>query len=88
AYLAAYAGNYAPAGMTRSSWEAQRRARITAPQEIDVQVSDLKIEQQGTSASASFRQTYRSDRLTSTVNKTLKLALQDGAWRIVDETSR
>jgi tetratricopeptide (TPR) repeat protein len=88
AYLAAYAGNYAPAGMTRSSWEAQRRARITAPKHIDVQISDLKIEQQGDTASASFRQAYRSDRLTSTVTKTLKLALQGGAWRIVGETSR
>jgi ketosteroid isomerase-like protein len=88
AYLAAYAANFTPAGMTRSSWEAQRRARITAPKEIDVQISDLKIEQQGASASASFRQAYRSDRLTSTVNKTLKFALQDGAWRIVGETSR
>jgi len=88
AYLAAYAGNYAPAGMTRSSWEAQRRARITTPKEIDVQISDLKIEQQGDTASASFRQAYRSDRLTSTVTKTLKFALQGGAWRIVGETSR
>ncbi len=88
AYLAAYAGNYAPAGMTRSSWEAQRRARITAPKEIDVQISDLKIEQQGDTASASFRQAYRSDRLTSTVTKTLKFAQQGGAWRIVGETSR
>lgn len=88
AYLAAYAGNYAPPGMTRTSWEAQRRARIAAPKEIDVQISDLKIEQQGDTASASFRQAYRSDRLTSTVTKTLKLALQGGAWRIVGETSR
>lgn len=88
AYLAAYAGNYAPAGMTRSSWEAQRRDRISAPKEIDVQISDLKIEQQGDTASASFRQTYRSDRLTSTVTKTLQFALQGGAWRIVGETSR
>ncbi|MDP3420935.1 MAG: tetratricopeptide repeat protein [Thiobacillus sp.] len=88
AYLAAYAANFAPPGMTRSSWEAQRRARITAPKEIDVQISDLKIEQQGDTASASFRQAYRSDRLTSTVAKTLKFALQGGAWRIVDETSR
>lgn len=88
AYLAAYAGSYAPAGMTRTSWEAQRRARITAPKEIDVQISDLKIEQQGDAASASFRQAYRSDRLTSTVTKTLKFALQGGAWRIVSETSR
>jgi tetratricopeptide (TPR) repeat protein len=88
AYLAAYAGDFAASGMTRAAWEAQRRARITAPASIDVKVSDLKIEQQGDIASATFRQTYRSDRLTSTVTKTLKLAPQNGQWRIVGETSR
>jgi len=74
--------------MTRADWEAQRRSRITAPQSIEVKISNLKIEQQGDTASASFVQAYRSDRLNSTVSKTLKLALQNGDWRIVGETSR
>lgn len=87
-YLAAYARDFAASGMTRADWEAQRRARITAPKSIEVKISDLKIEQQGDSASATFRQTYRSDRLSSTATKTLKLVLQNGEWRIVDETSR
>jgi len=88
AYLAAYARDFAASGMTRADWEAQRRARITAPKSIEVKISDLKIEQQEDSASATFRQTYRSDRLSSTSTKTLKLALQNGEWRIVGETSR
>jgi len=88
AYLAAYASNFAADGMSRGNWEAQRRARITAPKSIDVKISDLKIDQQGDTASATFRQTYRSDRLSSTVTKTLKLALQNGEWRIVGETSK
>jgi tetratricopeptide (TPR) repeat protein len=88
AYLAAYASDFAADGMTRANWEAQRRGRITAAQRIDVQISDLKIEQQGDTASATFRQAYRSDRLTSTATKTLKLALQNGQWRIVGETSK
>jgi tetratricopeptide (TPR) repeat protein len=88
AYLAAYASDFAADGLSRSNWEAQRRARITAPQRIDVQISDLRIAQQGDNASASFRQIYRSDRLSSTVTKTLKLALQNGQWRIVGETSQ
>jgi len=88
AYLAAYASDFTAVGMTRANWEAQRRARITAPKSIDVQISDLKIEQQGDTASATFRQAYRSDRLNSTVTKTLKLALQNGQWRIVGETSQ
>jgi tetratricopeptide (TPR) repeat protein len=88
AYLAIYAGNFAADGMSRSDWEAQRRARITAPKSIDVKISDLKIDQQGDTASATFRQDYRSDRLSSTVTKTLKLALRNGEWRIVGETSK
>jgi ketosteroid isomerase-like protein len=88
AYLAAYASDFAASGMTRAAWEAQRRTRITKPTSIDVKISDLKVERQGDAASATFRQTYHSDRLTSTVTKTLKLALQNGQWRIVGETSR
>lgn len=88
AYLAAYAADFAPQGMSRSGWEAQRRARISAPARIDVQISDLEITQQGDTATASFSQAYRSDRLNSTVTKVLKLALQNGQWRIVGETSR
>jgi hypothetical protein len=74
--------------MTRETWEAQRRERITAPKSIEVKISDLKIEQQGDTASATFRQVYRSDRLSSTTTKTLKLAQQDGKWRIIGETSK
>lgn len=88
AYLAAYASDFASSGMTREAWEAQRRERITSPKTIDVQISNLKIDQQGDSASATFRQAYRSDLLSSTVTKTLKLALQNGQWRIISETTR
>ena len=88
AYLAAYASDFAASGMTRANWEAQRRARITTPKSIEVTISDLKVEQQGDTASATFRQTYRSDRLSSTVTKTLKLALQNSQWRIVGESSK
>ncbi|MEQ1661196.1 MAG: tetratricopeptide repeat protein [Thiobacillus sp.] len=88
AYLAAYANDYAADGMSRADWEAQRRARITAPQSISVTLSDMVVEPQGDTATASFRQSYRSDRLNSSVRKTLKLAQRDGEWRIVSETSR
>lgn len=88
AYLAAYAGNYAADGLSRDAWVAQRRARITAPTKIELELSDLKIAQQGNTATATFRQAYRSDRHRSTVIKTLTLALQNGEWRIVGESTR
>ena len=88
AYLAFYAPEYAPSGITRSDWEAQRRSRITEPKTIEVQISNLKVEQVGAMATATFRQAYRSDRHQSTASKTLTFALQDGQWRIVGENSR
>ncbi len=88
AYLAAYASDFTAEGLTHAEWEAQRRARITAPATIDVKISNLKIEQQGDTAHASFSQAYRSDRHQSTVRKTLTLTLQNGQWRIVGETSK
>ena len=86
-YLAAYASNFTTDGLTHAEWEARRRARITAPAMINVKISNLKVEQQGDTASATFNQSYRSDRHQSTVKKTLKLALQNGQWRIVGETA-
>jgi ketosteroid isomerase-like protein len=81
AYLAAYASDFTAAGMPRSKWEAQRRARIAESKKIEVKISDLKVKQQGDTANATFRQAYRSDRHHSTATKTLELALQNGQWR-------
>jgi ketosteroid isomerase-like protein len=88
AHLGFYAPEYAPSGMTRADWVEQRRSRISAPKSIKIQISDLKLEQVGEMATATFRQAYRSDRYQSTVSKTLTFALQDGQWRIVGENSR
>lgn len=87
AYLAAYAPDFSAPGLSRAVWEAQRRARIEAPKS-SIDISDLKVTQQGATATATFQQAYRSDRLSSTVTKTLKLTQIDGQWRIVEETAR
>ncbi len=88
AYFASYASDFAADGLSHKKWEDQRRERIGSPKSIEVQFSDLSINQQGDTATATFRQDYRSDRFSSTVTKTLKLALQKGQWRIVEETSK
>ena len=88
AYLAAYAADYAAPGLSRSAWETQRRTRIEAPSSISVEITGLKVETAGDSATATFQQAYRSDRLSSTVNKTLRFAQIGDQWRIVEETTR
>ncbi|MBT9567899.1 MAG: tetratricopeptide repeat protein [Thiobacillus sp.] len=88
AYLASYTSDFTADGMSRSAWEAQRRVRVGGPKFIDVQLSDLSVDQQGDTATATFRQTYRSDRFTSSVAKTLKLVQKNGQWLIVGEDSK
>jgi tetratricopeptide (TPR) repeat protein len=88
AYLAAYASDFTAHGMSRRNWEAERRASIKGSGHIDVKLGDMTIDRQGDTAMVTFRQIYRSDRLESEVTKTLKLALQNGQWRIVGETSK
>jgi len=89
-YLAFYASDFAiPDGLSRADWEAQRRERIGKTRRIDVQISNLKIEQSAADkATATFKQTYRSERLNSNTAKTMELALRDGKWKIVRESSR
>jgi outer membrane protein assembly factor BamE len=85
-YLAGYAGNFKPAGMSRAKWEAQRKERIGRAQSIEVKVSDLKIVLRDDShASATFKQDYRSDAYSDSTRKTLKLEKTGDAWLIVAE---
>ncbi|MCA1924733.1 MAG: tetratricopeptide repeat protein, partial [Thiobacillus sp.] len=57
AYLAAYAPDFSAPGLSRAVWEAQRRARIEAPKS-SIDISDLKVTQQGATATATFQQAY------------------------------
>lgn len=90
AYLAFYASDFnTPDGLSRSDWEALRRERITKPTRIAVSLSNIKTEQPSPDkATVSFRQVYQSDRLKSISSKTLELALHDGKWQIVRESTR
>jgi tetratricopeptide (TPR) repeat protein len=87
AYLAYYAKDFkAPRGEGRADWEKARRARITAPKSIAVGVESPKVTMRGPQqASVSFRQTYRSDKLSTKSRKTLELVKVDGRWLIKEE---
>jgi len=88
AYLAAYAKDFrTPKGEPRSDWERGRRARLTAPKSIDVQVEDAKVKRGDDGrVSVTFRQEYRSDVFSGNATKTLLLVKsEDGRWRILRE---
>jgi len=89
AYLAFYAADFkTPAGEPRAEWEKARRSRIVAPKSISVAIASPKVTMSGPNeAKVTFRQTYKSDVLRNTSNKTLVMVKADGRWRIRQERS-
>jgi tetratricopeptide (TPR) repeat protein len=87
AYLSYYAGDFrTPGGEARPAWEKTRRERIAAPKSIEVKVDAPKVTLRGSNeASVTFRQDYRSDKLTSSNTKTLELVKAAGRWQIREE---
>ncbi len=87
AYVAHYSRRFAPAdGQTRTAWAASRQQRLTAPEFIEITVTDLEIEWLGdTSARAAFDQRYRSNTFEDSVSKVLELVREDGRWKILEE---
>jgi len=88
AYLAFYAKDFAtPKGEPRGEWEKNRRQRILAPKNISVTVDAPRVNREGESrARVTFRQSYKSDTLSSRGTKTLLLVkADDGRWLIVQE---
>ena len=87
AYLAFYAKDFRiPGGESRADWEKGRRQRITAPKSIAVTVDAPKVTLASDGqASITFRQSYRSDVIKATGNKTLVLVKADGRWLIQQE---
>jgi len=86
-YLAFYAKDFAtPGGEARADWEKSRRQRISAAKSIAVAVQSPKVALAADGqASVTFRQSYRSEIVKASANKTLLLAKADGRWLIRQE---
>ena len=87
-YLAHYASEFkTPGGVSRATWETERRQRINKPGSIEVEIEKLNVKISGDVATATFRQKYRSASLNVSSAKTLGLVRRDGKWLIVTEQS-
>lgn len=87
AYLAAYAPNFKPAGMSRVAWQKQRQQRIAKAKSIVVTLSDVVVQMQDdTHATATFTQDYKADNHEDVEHKTMQLEKTGDAWLIVAET--
>ncbi|MEX0959878.1 MAG: tetratricopeptide repeat protein [Burkholderiales bacterium] len=88
AYLASYAPDFqTPRGENREAWANLRRERVSAPEWIEVTVAspDVSFESDDR-ATVVFRQTYKSNILTSTDVKTLIMSRVNNRWLIRRET--
>jgi tetratricopeptide (TPR) repeat protein len=85
-YFASYGASFKPAkGLSRQAWEQQRKERINKPSKISVEISNLKIESDDSSAKAKFKQSYRADGKPIRTSKTLLMKRDGDSWYIVEE---
>jgi len=86
-YLSYYSTRFVPLGQPdRAAWEASRRARITAPKSIRVEIISPKIRMlKGHQAEVVYRQSYQTEETRLTSRKHLVLAWEQGVWRIFAE---
>ena len=90
AYLAHYDAGFVPeGGLTRTTWEQQRRDRITRPSRIAVRAANPEVVKVGDDrVRVNFLQEYQSDSFSDQVNKTLEFKSNAGGWKIVREFIR
>jgi tetratricopeptide (TPR) repeat protein len=85
-YFASYGASFKPAkGLSRQTWEQQRKERISKPSKISVEVSNLKIDADDSTAKAKFKQSYRADGQPIRTSKTLLMKRDGDNWYIVEE---
>jgi len=87
AYLSFYAEEFTPPQkQSRAVWEASRTQRISAPQFIRLDVSNVEVIMYGQErAQAIFSQKYQSDTYNDRVTKILLLKNVNDKWYIVEE---
>jgi|GEM_PF-1258049 len=87
-YLNAYSDNYSPAdGQTRVGWVRSRRAAVTDPQWIHIELSDIDVSMLDVDrALATFNQHYESNTYEDRERKRTTLVHEDGGWRIIRES--
>lgn len=86
AYLAFYDKEFqTPRGMSRASWEAQRKERVGKPGNIRVSIETPEAKIEGDVATVRFRQHYDSAGFDSSTTKTLELVKRNGQWKIREE---
>jgi len=85
-YLAAYAPDYSPKGMSHDAWMQQRKSRIGRATEIELGLGNVSIQIHDEShATVKFIQNYRSAAYRDDILKPLTFETQGDKWLITSE---
>jgi tetratricopeptide (TPR) repeat protein len=86
-YLAHYASDFqTPKGESRAKWESERKTRVAKPRKIQVLIESPKVVfTENDRVRVTFRQSYRSDTLSSSSTKTLVMVKAGDKWLIQQE---
>ncbi|MDP4028413.1 MAG: tetratricopeptide repeat protein [Gallionella sp.] len=89
-YLSFYAADFKrPGGQSRAAWEASRKERISKPEFIQVDISNVAVKfGDANHATVKFRQSYRASHLQTSGNKTLLLVKSGANWLIQEERTK
>lgn len=88
AYFAAYGQHFDPVGSrTIQQWRALRVRRVSSPEWISVEVSNIEVAFNGTNtATVHFQQDYESGSYRDHVRKTVTMTRSDQGWVITTES--
>ena len=89
-YAAFYAPTFVPAdGSSRDAWAKQRAQRISAADQVRVDVSNFNVRREANDAVlVEFQQQYRSTTYRDVTLKALRWIKVDGQWLIEREAAR
>ena len=89
AYLGSYAAGDSPTGSAdRKGWEVVRRAALSRPAGLEIEISDLETSQTDPDrAHTRIKKNYRSAIHQDTVRKTLEWIRVGDSWKIPREPS-
>lgn len=84
-YRSCYAPDFKSKGMNLDEWVDHKSTVYKKSKDIRISMDDLQISEQGDTATAVFKQSYRSSILQAQGKKTLELKKINGEWKIYRE---
>jgi murein L,D-transpeptidase YafK len=85
-YIRCYHSSFTSRSMDIQAWKNYKQDIFNRTVEREVQLSDIKVERDGSIATVTFKQSYETENYKGHGLKTLQLANYQGNWSILEES--